>query len=169
MSIAKEPFKTELFHYVGSIMDNLQFVSFGFKLYNKLLSTFPELIQYIKKDKSQGLYSKKKENGNNSNNNNMKQKHNTMIPQLPPQNPINSFRNYGNVYYQANPIYNPYLQISNMQNANYMQMQYLQQALNQGMYMQNIPMPNNIMSPNGNLNQGGYVNHNNLFKDNYYQ
>lgn len=176
MSISKEPYKTELFHYVGSIIEKLQFVSFGPKLYNKLISSFPELSQYMKNEKSTGTYIKRKGTNNINNTNKMKQKHNNMIPQIaqsPPihplsHSPIASFQNYGNVYYQANPMFNPYQQMPNMPNSNYMQMQYMQQAMNSGIYM---PMQNNMMNPNThlspNLNQRGFVN--NMFKNNYYQ
>ena len=48
MIIAKEPFRSKFFAIVGPIMENLKVLSFGQKLYNKLLSSFPELNIYVK-------------------------------------------------------------------------------------------------------------------------
>jgi hypothetical protein len=61
MLLSKEPFRTKFFNIIGPIMENLKVLSFGPKLYNKLLSTFPALNMYVKKNNN---------SNNNSNNNN---------------------------------------------------------------------------------------------------
>ena len=72
MSIAKEPYRTKFFSMVGPIMENLKVLTFGQKLYNKLLSSFPELNIYVKgQNKGNNMKKKNKKDMNNFNNNNL--------------------------------------------------------------------------------------------------
>lgn len=47
LSIAKEPYRTRLYEFIAPKLDSLRFLSFGNKLYNKLITTYPEIIMYI--------------------------------------------------------------------------------------------------------------------------
>lgn len=131
MMLAKEPYRTRFFELVGPIMDNVKVLPFGQKLYNKLLATFPELFIYIKNDGSSNMvngngYKKKNQKNKKMNNNNQKNmlmgnppnlmmmnKQQGMMNNMnnldPSNYQINSFQNYGNVYYQNNQYFpNPY-------------------------------------------------------------
>ena len=66
MSISKEPYRTKFIQMVGPYLENLKMLTFGLKLYNKLLNTFPELYAYTKNDLFTGT--------NNVNNNNYKKR-----------------------------------------------------------------------------------------------
>ena len=69
MSIAKEPYKSKFFSIVGPIMENLKVLTFGQKLYNKLLSSFPELNIYVKGNNKNNKKKNKKDIINSNNNN----------------------------------------------------------------------------------------------------
>jgi hypothetical protein len=99
MILAKEPFKSKFFLMVGPIMENLKVLSFGQKLYNKLLSTFPELNSYVKANNKNNLGKKKNKQINNINNmNNMRIMNNNMN---------NNFMNInGMIFNNNNQFYN---------------------------------------------------------------
>lgn len=104
MSIAKDPYKTMLFEYMIPHLEKLALLSFGPKLLNRLLSSFPELLRFVKNGKMMGMRQKKTQQGNSLQGN----IGSNMLPNMIYQPPINSFQNYGNVYYQNNPLYNKY-------------------------------------------------------------
>ena len=139
MILAKEPFRSKFFSMVGPIMENLKVLTFGQKLYNKLLSSFPELNIYVK-GQNKGINLKKKNKKDNQmNNNNM--------------NNMNNINNFNNNNFGMN------MNVNNMifKNGN-------QQFFNPYQYQRNFPMVNNMMNinnfnvNNGNLNnQMGYM------------
>lgn len=47
LSIAKEPYRTRLYELIAPKLDSLRFLSYGNKLYNKLITTYPEIVMYI--------------------------------------------------------------------------------------------------------------------------
>ena len=47
LSIAKEPYKTRLIEIIGPLLENLKILSYGNKLYSKLINNYPDLIKYI--------------------------------------------------------------------------------------------------------------------------
>ena len=69
MILSKEPFKSKFFNIVAPLMDNLTNLSFGQKIYNKLLSSFPELNTYVKNNNKGNLTKKKNKNMKMINNN----------------------------------------------------------------------------------------------------
>ena len=151
ISLAKEPFKSKFFSMVGPIMENLKVLTFGQKLYNKLLSSFPELNIYVKGQNKGMNLKKKNKKDNQMNNNNMNNMNN-----------INNINNFNNNNFGMN------MNVNNMifKNGN-------QQFFNPYQYQRNFPMVNNMMNinnfnvNNGNLNnQMGYMG--NIDKMNYF-
>ena len=80
MSLSKEPVTTKYISIVGPLMKKLNTYSFGVKLYNKLLSSFPALSSYVgnknevklkkmKTKKNNNSYNIHKNDNNNGNNN----------------------------------------------------------------------------------------------------
>ena len=72
MSLSKEPYTSKYISIIGPLMKKLSSYSFGGKLYNKLLSSFPSLSTYVG-NKTEGgklkrMRSKKNNNVNNMNN-----------------------------------------------------------------------------------------------------
>ena len=47
MNLSKEPLTNKYISYIGPLMKNLSNYSFGSKLYNKLISSFPCLSNYV--------------------------------------------------------------------------------------------------------------------------
>ena len=154
ISLAKEPFKSKFFSMVGPIMENLKVLTFGQKLYNKFLSSFPELNIYVKGQNKGMNLKKKNKKDNQMNNNNMNNMNNI--------NNINNMNNFNNNNFGMN------MNVNNMifKNGN-------QQFFNPYQYQRNFPMVNNMMNinnfnvNNGNLNnQMGYMG--NIDKMNYF-
>lgn len=48
VSSAKEPYFGKFMTFMGPLIDKLKFVSFGSKLYSKLMSNYPDLKKYKK-------------------------------------------------------------------------------------------------------------------------
>ena len=74
MSLSKEPLTSKYISIVGPLLEKLSSYSFGPKLFNKLLSSFPALSSYTGKKNEGGKMKKmknKKNNLNKENNNNM--------------------------------------------------------------------------------------------------
>ena len=71
ISLSKEPLTSKYLEMIGPLMKNLNNYNFGQKLYNKLLSSFPNLSVYIgiKGKHGKNKKYKKKKNNNNMNNN----------------------------------------------------------------------------------------------------
>ena len=80
MSLSKEPVTTKYISIIGPLMKKLNTYSFGAKLYNKLLSSFPALSSYVgnknevklkkmKTKKNNNSYNIHKNDNNNGNNN----------------------------------------------------------------------------------------------------
>ena len=60
LSIATEPYRSVLLELIAPKMESLKIISFGKKLYNKLISSYPELNMYIKKYKVTPMQKKKR-------------------------------------------------------------------------------------------------------------
>jgi hypothetical protein len=157
MTLAKEPFRSKFFSMVGPIMENLKVLTFGQKLYNKLLSSFPELNIYVKGQNKGMNLKKKNKKDNQMNNNNLNNLNN-----INNMNNINNINNFNNNNFGMN------MNVNNMifKNGN-------QQFFNPYQYQRNFPMVNNMMNinnfnvNNGNLNnQMGYMG--NIDKMNYF-
>ena len=73
MILSKEPFSSKYIEIVGPLMKNLNNYSFGQRLYNKLIATFPSLSMYVginNKNNRNKKYKKNKNNNNYGNGNN---------------------------------------------------------------------------------------------------
>jgi hypothetical protein len=143
--LTKEPIRSQFMHIIGPLMNYLQFYTFGPKLYNKLLTSFPELIKFINGGRGEeNKYKKRKKMLNRINNNNMNINNldlNTMhlnnfnvnnvnhmnniynnayvISQMN-QNNLNPYNNY-NLIFNNNPLINRQININNINNMNFMQ------------------------------------------------
>ena len=122
MSIANEPYRTKFIQMVGPYLENLKMLTFGLKLYNKLLTSFPELYAYTKSDMfaatANANYKKRNKKQKPSQNPSMPMQMNPSIglqplnPQMNmfmQQNPnmmnnhnINMNSHYSNMFYQPN-------------------------------------------------------------------
>ena len=91
ISLSKEPLTTKYLSIIGPLMKKLNSYSFGQKLYNKLLSSFPSLSTYagIKNDGGKNRKYKNKKNNVNINNNDIN------------MNVINN-NNFNNMYNKSN-------------------------------------------------------------------
>jgi hypothetical protein len=143
MMLAKEPYRMKFIQMVGPYLENLKVLTFGQKLYNKLLVSFPELAVYAKTNTISNSM-------NNYKKRNKKQK--ISQPQLTPnQN-------------QANPIgmqgMNPQMNMFMQQNSNMM--------MNQTPQNSNMK-PNNMNNNMNNNNNNPYNNYNNMFFQNQNQ
>jgi hypothetical protein len=67
ISLSKEPFTSKYLSIIGPLMKKLKLYSFGQKLYNKLLSSFPDLSNYIGIQNEIGKCQKFKNKKNNTN------------------------------------------------------------------------------------------------------
>jgi len=124
MNLSKEPLTNKYISYIGPLMKNLSSYSFGPKLYNKLISSFPCLSNYVTNKNDQGkmkkIKNKKKApinninnelNEMNKNNNNDKYSNNmyghkggnnmNMMNMIEPNN------NRNNNKFQTMPMFNP--------------------------------------------------------------
>ena len=70
ISLSKEPFTSKYFSIIGPLMNKLNLYSFGQKLYNKLLSSFPDLSNYIEIKNEIGKIKKFQSKTNKTNKNN---------------------------------------------------------------------------------------------------
>ena len=71
ISLSKEPFTSKYLSIIGPLMNKLNLYSFGQKLFNKLITSFPDLSNYIginlKNGKNKNFRSKKNNTNMNSN------------------------------------------------------------------------------------------------------
>ena len=67
MGLSKEPFTSKYISVIGPLMKKLNSYSFGLKLYNKLLSSFPALSSYVGNKNEGGKMKKQKNKKNNMN------------------------------------------------------------------------------------------------------
>jgi hypothetical protein len=67
ISLSKEPFTCKYFSIIGPLMYKLNLYSFGQKLYNKLLTSFPDLSKYIGIKNEIGKSKKFRNKKNNAN------------------------------------------------------------------------------------------------------
>ena len=88
MNLSKEPLTNKYISYIGPLLKNLTSYSFGPKLFNKLISSFPCLSKYINNKNDQGKNKKNK----NKKKNNMNQEINEM----------NNNNNGNNIYLNNN-------------------------------------------------------------------
>ena len=67
MGLSKEPMTSKYISVIGPLMKKLNSYSFGLKLYNKLISSFPALSSYVGNKNEGGKMKKMKKNKNNMN------------------------------------------------------------------------------------------------------
>ena len=84
MNLSKEPFTSKYISYIGPLMKNLASFSFGPKLYNKLIASFPLLSNYVTNNqndagKMKKIKNKKKTQMNNDLNDMNKNNNNDMF------------------------------------------------------------------------------------------
>jgi hypothetical protein len=143
MSLAREPFRSLFIQMVGPSLENIKVLSFGQKLYYKLLSMFPELSVYTRNE-NKNMFSKKKN-----------RKKNNILPQQ--QRPITNDYEYD--YYGNN--------MNNQFNTNQNQANYF--GGNGNIYgINNQFNNNNNVNTNSNIygisNQLGNININNFYE-----
>jgi hypothetical protein len=143
MSLAREPFRSLFIQMVGPSLENIKVLSFGQKLYYKLLSMFPELSAYTRNE-NKNMFSKKKN-----------RKKNNILPQQ--QRPITNDYEYD--YYGNN--------MNNQFNTNQNQANYF--GGNGNIYgINNQFNNNNNVNTNSNIygisNQLGNININNFYE-----
>ena len=92
MNLSKEPLTNKYISYIGPLMKNLSNYSFGSKLYNKLISNFPCLSNYVTNKNDQGKMKK------------MKNKKKTPINNI--NNDLNELNKNNNNDMYSNNIYN---------------------------------------------------------------
>jgi hypothetical protein len=159
MSLSKEPITSKYISIIGPLMKKLNSYSFGLKLFNKLLSSFPALSSYVGNKNEGGKMKKmkcKKNNmkmGNNNdmdrfnggNRNNMNtlnmnnnlynnmfnNRNNLQMMNMINQQNNNKFQN-GQMFNPRNNFYMPFQFNNNMNN-----------NINNNMYMQNMMNNNN--------------------------
>ena len=168
MNLSKEPLTNKYISYIGPLLKNLTSYSFGPKLFNKLISSFPCLSKYITNKNDQGKNKKNKNkkknnlnqeindmnnNGNNVylNNNRFGNKKNmNMMGMMGQGNNMNIKNKFQNI-----PMFNP-----NMNNDYYMQFQYqndMNNNQNNNMMFQGMMNNNNnygMNFGNNNMNSG---------------
>jgi hypothetical protein len=160
MSLAKEPYRTRFIQMVGPYLENLKVLTFGQKLYNKLLVTFPELTVYAKTDVLSSP-------NNSYKRRNKKQK----TPQVNTPNQNNAIGLQGinpqmNMFMQQNPnmMMNQNSQNNNMKSNNMNNNPY--NNYNNNMFYQNQFYNNNPYPSNNYMNvppQNQMKNQNNVF------
>ena len=165
ISISKEPYRSKFFNMVGPIMGNLKVLSFGQKLYNKLLSTFPELQNYVKgnnnnKKKNKHIINNKIYNNIRVNNNNNFMSMNGMN-NMDDMNNLNIINNMNSINNMNNMMFNN----NNYQFYNLNQIQRNYPIMNSNL-MNNLGNSINFM---GNIEKMQYFsNCNNNFMNNNY-
>ena len=168
MNLSKEPLTNKYISYIGPLLKNLTSYSFGPKLYNKLISSFPCLSKYVVNKNDPGKMKKNK--------NKKKTPINNMNPEL---NEMNNNNNNNDIY-----LGNRYGHNNGNNNMNMMGiMGKGNNNLNRNNKFKNIPMFNPNMGNNFyipfqfqndmNNNQGnnmmfqGMMNNNNNYGMNY--
>ena len=164
ISISKEPYRSKFLNMVGPIMGNLKVLSFGQKLYNKLLSTFPELHNYVKDNNNK---KKNKQINNNNYYNNIRMKNNYNIMNMNGMNNMNDINNLNimNNMTSINNMNNMVFNNNNYQFYNYNQIQRNYPIMNSNL-MNNFSNSMNFMP---NIEKIQYFNNcnNNLMNNNY--
>ena len=145
ISLSKEPLTTKYLSIIGPLMKKLNSYSFGQKLYNKLLSSFPSLSTYagIKNDGGKNRKYKNKKNNVNINNNDIN------------MNVINN-NNFNNMYNKSN---NNNLQIMNNQNNN-------KNFPNNQIFIPNFYIPFQLNNSLNNMNNMNNPNNNKIYLQN---
>ena len=150
MSLSKEPLTTKYLEMIGPLMKNLSNFSFGQRLYNKLIASFPNLMSYMglssKVRKNKKLKNKRNKNefeGYFGNNINFSNVNNNGINNINMEEFVNN-----NIY-----VHNNYNMNNNLNNQN-----------NNGQLFM-LPGINNYLIPfqlNNNLNNFNNINPNNI-------
>jgi hypothetical protein len=157
MSLSKEPITSKYISIIGPLLKKLNSYSFGAKLFNKLLSSFPALYSYVG-NKNEGGKIKKMKNkkNNNANNMNMNNNNNDMEGYNGGKNNINGLNCmnnniYNNIHNLNNiQMLNMLSQQNNMNNNNKFQNgQIFPQGINNNFY---LPFQFNNMNNNSNNN-----------------
>jgi hypothetical protein len=170
ISISKEPLTSKYLSIIGPLMKKLNSYSFGQKLYNKLLSSFPNLSAYVGIKNEGGKNKKfknKKSNYNNMNMNNnemdgymgninnnmngiggMNNKYNNLYNNGNQMMNMKNNKKNNNMKFSNNPMFMPGMnnfyfpfQLNNMNSGNNM---YLQNMINNNSFPLNYNNPNNI-------------------------
>ena len=191
MSLSKEPITSKYISIIGPLMKKLNSYSFGLKLFNKLLSSFPALSSYVG-NKNEGGKMKKMKckknnmkmgnsndmdgfNGGNRNNmntlnmnnnlyNNMfNNRNNLQMMNMINQQNNNKFQN-GQMFNPRSNFYMPFQFNNNMNNNvnNNMYMQNMMNNNNCGINYSNGSNMNNIMQFQQKMNNNNDNNNNNI-------
>ena len=191
MSLSKEPITSKYISIIGPLMKKLNSYSFGLKLFNKLLSSFPALSSYVGNKNDGGKMKKMKSkknnmkignnndmdgfNGGNRNNmnalnmnnnlyNNMfNNRNNLQMMNMINQQNNNKFQN-GQMFNPRNNFYIPFQFNNNMNNNvnNNMYMQNMMNNNNFGINYNNGSNMNNIMQFQQKMNNNNDNNNNNI-------
>jgi len=170
MNLSKEPLISKYISYIGPLMKNLSSYSFGPKLYNKLVTSFPGLSIYVGIKSESGKIKKmknKKKNtlGNNNEMNDMNKNNNDMFRNnifgnrpgnMNMMGMLGNNMNNRNNKFQSIPVFNP-----GLRNNFYMPFQYqnnLRNNTNNNLMVQGIMQGNNYRM---NYNNGNNNNVNN--------
>ena len=159
ISLSKEPLTSKYIEIVGPLMKNLSNISFGQKLYNRLIVNFPSLSAYVgidnKKQKNKKTKNKKNKNNYNDNTNSSNNSNNNMNMNM------NEFVNniYVNNSYNMNNINGNINQNNNGQIL-------MMPGINNNYYIP-FQINNNINNSNSNINKGNIPLQNLLNKNNF--
>ena len=174
ISFSKEPFTSKYLSIIGPLMNKLNLYSFGQKLYNKLLSSFPDLSNYIGIKNEIGKNKKFQNKKNNTNMNKNSKNIDGFIGNMNNMNmnAMNSMKMYTNgnnnqksnnfknnkrnkniqlsnnqiLFPRMNNIYIPFQLNNNMNNSN-----------NNNIYFQNIINNNYPINFNAQNNMNNYI------------
>ena len=172
MSLSKEPITSKYIEIIGPLMKKLSSYSFGPKLYNKLLSSFPSLSAYAGNKNESGKLKRMKSKKNNNNakiNNNM---NNNEIEGFNGRNKnnINDLNNMNNNAFNNMYNLNNNMQIINMMNNPKNKFEN-GQILPPGMNTNNFYLPfqfgNNLNNNSNNMIFPNMLMNNNNFGMNY--
>ena len=156
MSLSKEPLTSKYISIVGPLLKKLSSYSFGSKLFNKLLSSFPALSSYVGNKNESGKMKKMKNKKNNFNRGN---------------NIVEGFNGgknnnmYNNIFNNRNDMTN----MMNQSNNKFQNAQMFGPGMNNNFYIpyqfgNNMKNTNNMLTPNMIRNNLGmnYNNGNNM-------
>ena len=191
ISLSKEPLTTKYLEMIGPLMKNLNNISFGQKLYNRLIISFPNLSTYVglgAEPQKNKKFKNKKKNNNNINNKNINNNGNNMnMNEFVNNIYVNNSYNMNNINGNVNNNNSQILMMPGINNSNYFipyQISNNNNSINNPINKSNIPlqnllnnnnnfaMNNNIANSNMNnllqFQQAMNRNNNIEYKNNYY-
>ena len=162
ISLSKEPLTTKYLEIIGPLMKNLNNISFGQKLYNRLIVSFPNLSTYIgidgKKQKNKKLKNKKNNNNNFKNSNgNGNMNMNEFVNNIYVNNSYNMNNINGNINQSNN---GQILMMPGINNNYYIPFQLNNNINSSNINKGNIPLQNLLNKNNFAMNSNNIVNNN---------